>query len=457
MNAKNNISKFLNDFEQYGNKLAIIWKYASYSYSHIITRIDYWQSKLNFIESGTIVGLEGDFSPEAISILFVLISKNSIIVPLDINHSSKNEKKYEIAQIQVLIRIKSENDIEFISKISITPLNTLFKLLKEKDVPGLVLFTSGSSGEPKGAIHDFSKLLSKFEIKRNALCTINFLLFDHWGGLNTLFHILSNGGTVVILENRMPEYVCELIEKYKVELLPTSPTFLNMLILSRAYERKDISSLKIISYGSEPMPENLLKHLNLVFPNIKLQQTYGLIELGVMRSKSEENGSLWVKIGGDGYQTRIVDGILQVKSDSAMLGYLNAESPFTNDGWFITGDSVEVKGEYLKILGRKSEIINVGGEKVFPQEIENVILEIPEISDVMVYGEDNRFTGKIVCAKIFYQGAKEKSEIIKEIKIHCRTHLQQFKIPMKFLFVDKSFENDRYKKTRNINLSHENN
>jgi len=448
MNAESNIANFIADFKSYDEKLAIIWKDNSYSYSYILNRIDYWRNKLTFIESGDIVGIEGDFSPEAIAILFVLIERNAILAPLDINHTNKNEKKYDIAQLQLIIRIKNEDDIEFIQREKINELHEFYKLLKEKHVPGLVLFTSGSSGQPKAALHDFSKLLDKFKIKRKSLRTINFLLFDHWGGLNTLFHILSNGGTVVIVENRTPDHVCELIDKYKVELLPTSPTFLNMLLISRAYERHNLSSLKIISYGSEPMPESLLTHLNKIFPDLKFQQTYGLIELGVMRSKSEDNGSLWVKIGGDGYQTRVVDDLLEIKAESAMLGYLNAPSPFTEDGWFMTGDQVEVDGEYFKILGRKSEIINVGGEKVYPQEVESIILELTELTDVIVYGEDNRFTGKIVCAKVSYQGNEEKSEIIKRIKTHCRLKLQSFKVPVKISLTDSTFESDRFKKNR---------
>ena len=71
--------------------------------------------------------------------------------------------------------------------------------------------------------------------------------------------------------------------------------------------------------------------------------------LGVLRSKSKSNDSLWVKVGGDGYETRIVDGILQIKAESAMLGYLNAPSPFTDDGWFITGDEVLEKDGYIRI------------------------------------------------------------------------------------------------------------
>lgn len=449
MNApQSSVDFFLEDFAQYGNNTAIIWKDTAISYEQILTRIDYWRKKLSTIKSGQVVCLEGDFSPEAIAVLFILIEKGAIVAPMDINHTDKNTRKYDIAQIQTIIRIHDEDNIEFIELEKNIPLNEYYMQVINRQAPGLVLFTSGSSGDPKGALHDFSKLLGKFRTKRKALRTINFLLFDHWGGLNTLFHIMSNGGTVVILENRTPEYVASLIEKYKIELLPTSPTFLNMMMMSRAYEGKDFSSLKIISYGSEPMPENLLTHLHNTFPDIKLQQTYGLIELGVMRSKSENNDSLWVKIGGEGFDTRVVDGILQIKSESAMIGYMNAPSPFTEDGWFITGDSVEVKGEYFKILGRKSELINVGGEKVFPQEVENIIMEMPEISDVIVYGESNPMTGKIVCAKVSYQGNLTKSEVGKLIKTYCRTRLQSFKVPVKINVVSETFESDRFKKNR---------
>lgn len=445
---KSNIDYFLDNFQSYGDKVAIIWKDTSFSYHHIYTRINYWNEKLSEIPMGSIVGLESDFSPETIAILFSLIDRNIIVVPLDIHHSEKNNKKKEIAQLDHLIIVNNEKGIILNVDSNTDKKNELYKIIQKRSVPGLVLFTSGSSGKPKAALHDFSKLLKKFYIPRKALLTINFLLFDHWGGLNTLFHILSNNGTVVILENRTPDYICGLIEKYKVELLPTSPTFLNMLLISRAYERHSIESLKIISYGAEPMPESLLAHLNKLFPKIKLQQTYGLIELGVMRSQSEDNSSLWVKIGGEGYQTRVVEGILQIKSDSAMLGYLNAESPFTEDGWFITGDSVEIKDDYFKILGRKSEIINVGGEKVFPQEVENVILEMPEILDVIVFAENNALTGKIVCAKVKYNGTESKSDIIKRIKTYCRTKLESFKVPIKIELVDDSFESERFKKTR---------
>ena len=452
MNNKNNLELFYSNFLEYGNAEAVIFKNCSYTYNDLADRINYWRLRLGLIKSGNIVGLEDDFSPETIAILFILIEKLAVVVPFDIQHQEKNQRKYSIAQLDIIIRVYDEDNIQIENITDKSTKNTLYSEVINNCSPGLVLFTSGSSGEPKAALHNFTKLLSKFIVKRKALKTINFLLFDHWGGLNTLFHILSNGGTVVVLENRNPDYVCELIEKYAVELLPTSPTFLNMLIMSRAYERFSLKSLKVISYGAEPMPAALLGLLNKIFPEITLQQTYGLIELGVMRSKSEDNGSLWVKIGGEGYKVRVEDNLLEIKSESAMIGYLNAPSPFTEDGWFKTGDSVEVKGDYFRILGRKSEIINVGGEKVYPQEVENAILGFPNVKDVVVYAEKNPLTGNIVCAKINIEKPIEDGKVfIKELKVYCRKNLEPFKIPVKVVIEEGQLFSERFKKTRKIN------
>ena len=195
----------------------------------------------------------------------------------------------------------NENDVITSETVSQQSDNDFYIVIRERKHPGLVLFTSGTSGEPKAAVHDFLVLLDKFKTRRLALRTVNFLMFDHLGGLNTMFYILSNGGVVITTKDRNPEIICKLIEKHKIELLPASPTFLNLLLLSGAYKNYDLSSLKIISYGTEPMSKGTLKRLKIIFPYVKLLQTYGLIELGVMRSKSEKDDSLWVKIGGEGY------------------------------------------------------------------------------------------------------------------------------------------------------------
>ena len=229
---------------------------------------------------------------------------------------------------------------------------------------------------------------------------LTFLLFDHEGGFNTIMHALSSGSMIATLRERSQEEVCNIIEKYKIELLPTSPTFLNMLIISRVYEKYDLSSLRIISYGTKPMPETTLKRLHEIFPDVKLKQTYGLSELGVMSTKSENSESLWMKIGGDGFEMKIVDGILYIRTQSAMLGYLNAPSPFDEEGWFNTKDKVEEKDGYIRILGRTTDLINVGGNKVYPNEVESVLLSFAGVKDAHVYGEANPITGMSVVADV---------------------------------------------------------
>jgi acyl-CoA synthetase (AMP-forming)/AMP-acid ligase II len=242
--------------------------------------------------------------------------------------------------------------------------------------------------------------------------------------------------------------VCALIEEHRIELLPTSPTFLNLLLLSEAYRRYDLSSVKVITYGTEPMPLSTLRRVKELFPGVKLQQTYGLIELGVLRSKSKSDDSLWVKVGGDGFQTRVVDGILQIKAESAMLGYLNAAGPFTEDGYFVTGDAVEVDGEYIKILGRKSEIINVGGEKVYPQEVENAILLFDNVADVIVHAERNLVTGSIVCASVTLKRPEDGKGFAMRLKTFLRQHLHTYQIPVKINVQEAITISERFKKVR---------
>jgi len=443
------INFLLHDFEQFSDLSAIIWKEKEYSYSWLLERIKYWKNKFagQKLKCGAIVALEGDFTPESIACFLSLTANNCIIVPQIYSNHNNIEEKYDIAEVQFIVTI-DEFEAATITKRNSNPNHELNKEIIKRGTPGLILFSSGTSGKPKGAVHDFSKLLEKFKTKRKSLKILNFLLFDHWGGLNTLLHTLSNGGLVITVQDRSPEGISRMIQDYKIEVLPASPTLLNLLLISGAYKNFDLSSLKIISYGTEPMPESTLNALNKLFPEVKLLQTYGLIEVGVMRSKSKNNNSLWVKIGGEGYKIRIVNDLLEIKADSAMLGYLNAPSPFTADGWFMTGDAVEQDGEYIKILGRKSELINVGGEKVYPAEVESVIQELEFITDVEVYGEKNPLSGNIVCARVKVDDPSNFNNFKENIKSHCRSKLERFKVPIKIKMVDQNLHSFRFKKMR---------
>lgn len=442
------IDFMLDVFAKNSEKTAIIWHEKETSYSEL-SKLYKKQFGILTEESvrNKVVSLEADFSPLSVATLLVLIELGCIIVPLTKSVDNKKTRFREIAEVEKIISI-DENDAMSIADTGIAPENSLLKKIKGSTHPGLILFSSGSTGDSKAALHDVIPMLEKFKVPRYAMRSLTFLLFDHIGGFNTLMYNLSNAGCCIMTDKRNPEDICEIISKYNVETLPTSPTFLNLLLLSESYKKYDLSSLSLITYGTEAMPESTLSRIHEIFPNTRLLQTYGLSEIGIMRSKSKSSDSLWVKIGGEGFETRVVDGMLEVKAKSAMMGYLNAPSPFTEDGWFMTGDEVEVDGEYMRILGRKSELINVGGLKVFPTEVESIILTMDGVEDVTVSGESSALTGSIVKARVKISTSETIAGFRKRLRAYCKGKLETYKIPQKVVLVDEMMTGARFKKMR---------
>ncbi len=442
------IDFFLERFRSHPDNEAMIWRDKVYTYRDMLAYVEDDLTKLRKkITTPMVVSIEADFSPHAASLLLALIELNCIIVPLTESVAHKKDEFKDIAQVEATIKLKSDDTFLFETEDRTTD-HELITRLKKENHPGLVLFSSGSTGRSKAALHDFLPLLTKFKVPRKCMRMMTFLLFDHIGGVNTLLYVLSNTGCIITLDSRQPDAVCEKIEKFKAEVLPTSPSFINLLLLSEAYKNHDLSSLKMVTYGTEAMPESTLKRFHEILPDVKLLQTYGLSEIGIMRSKSLSSDSLWVKIGGEDFQTRVVDGLLEIKAKSAMLGYLNAPSPFTEDGWFKTGDEVLVDGEYFRILGRRSEMINVGGQKVFPAEVESVIQEMDGVEDVAVSGEANPMLGNIVKARVKLADDETSSDFKKRMRAFCKGKLESFKVPQKVELIDHMMTGERFKKMR---------
>lgn len=427
---------------------ALVWRGDSYSYRWLLDAMSEWEARLlrDSVGQTDIVSLTADFSPHAIAALLALIDVRSTIVPLTRESVTQDECR-EIAQVTVDVTVDA-GDGASVRRFERVPLHPLYEELWGLNHPGLILFSSGSSGKSKAVLHDCHRVLEKFKTVRRAQRTIAFLGFDHIGGVNTLLHVISNGGTVVTVADRSPAAVCAAIEQHAVQVLPTSPTFLNVLLLSGATERFDLSSLETITYGTEVMPEGTLARLRAAFPRATLLQTYGLSEVGILRSRSESSDSLWVRVGGEGVATRVVDGMLQIQSASAMLGYLNAPSPFTEDGWFKTGDLVEQRDGFYRILGRQSDVINVGGEKVLPAEVEDVLQGVDGVVDVVVYGEPNAIVGHIVVAKVNLTTGETAAQFRTRMVQHCRPRLQPFQMPQRVLVSTEPLHGERYKRVR---------
>lgn len=434
---------------EYGDKNAVVYNDTVYSYRAIE---NYMHKATAFLDENGIIPyssvmLEANYSPWSVAMLFALIKRKCIAVP-SLPETPQKSQMIETAEIQYVI--STSLDGQYISeKISDKiPSHNLLTALRDSGHGGIILFSSGSTGTPKAAVHDTELLLKKYMCKRYSKRTLAILLFDHIGGLDNLFYTISNGGCLIDCNPLTPDEACRLTEKYKAEVFPASPSFLNLLILSEAHKRYDLSSVETVTYGAEVMPQYLLDEVCHIFPNARLLQKYGITEIGTLRSHSESSDSLWVKIGGEGFKTRVVDGMLQIKAESAMLGYLNAPSPFTKDGWFMTGDEVEVKGDYYLIKGRRSEIINVGGQKVYPAEVESVILQMEGVLDAAVSGEKNPILGNIVTAKVHLASDETVKDFTKRMKLFCKDKLQSYQIPQKVTIMQQDFTNARFKKIR---------
>jgi acyl-coenzyme A synthetase/AMP-(fatty) acid ligase len=422
-------------FAAHRDQCALIWDDREVRYGDLLQM---WQQSHDLLTAhsigeGAVVALEADFTPRSVAMLLALIDRSAIVVPL-------------APVAEVGFRLKLTDEVFEMEATGRTAVHPLLRGLSDARRPGLVVFSSATTGKSKAALHDFVPLLEKYKVPRRARRMLSFLLFDHLGGLNTLFFSLSNAGTLLLPKDRTPNAIGRAIARHRIQVLPATPTFLNLLLISEAHAQSDLSSLELITYGTEPMPHSLLERLRQVFSKVEFQQTYGLTELGVLRSKSKSSESLWVKLGGPEFETRVRDGKLEIRARSAMVGYLNAPSPFTEDGWYMTGDLVETDGEYLRILGRDSNLINVGGQKVYPIEVESALLRMPQVGEAVVFGESNAILGQIVTAMVRLTSA----ETAPEFRVRMRQHLHEqglpdFMVPQKVRVSAEPLHSERFK------------
>ena len=425
-------------------KLSGIWKGVNYPFLvHVGQELRFLDIAsqnpvdLSQIKCGDVVAIIGDFNPPSILTLLRLIDLGAIIVPLTNDTANEHEYFFDAALVDVVVKDGA------VKRRTHQRTNKLIEDLRAKKHAGLVLFSTGTTGRPKAILHDLTFFLKRFETPRPTLRTINFLLFDHIGGINTLLHTLFNKGVVVAPEARTVNSILETCRRYDVEVLPTTPTFLRMMLMSGAVPNAVPSSLKVVTYGTERMDQPTLDELCKLLPKIDFRQTFGMSELGILRVKSEARDSLFMKIGGEGVETKVVNNVLQIWSPNRMLGYLNAPSPFDSEGWYDTKDVVEEKSGFYKIVGRVSDIINVGGLKFMASEVERVALEFPNVSLVSAYSRRNPITGEHVELKV--QPLKENLVDKNALMSYLKSKLQPHMVPKRIIIQDVSVGH-RFKK-----------
>ena len=391
---------------------------------------------LSQVRKGDVVAIIGDFNPSSILTLLRLIDISVVVVPLTVETRHEHQYFFDSALVDVVI------DGNAVKRRSCKQKHEFIEKLRELGHAGLVLFSTGTTGRPKAILHDLTIFLKRFETPRPTLRTINFLLFDHIGGINTLLHTLFNKGVVVAPESRTVDSILETCRRFNVEVLPTTPTFLRMMLMSGAVPSKVPNSLRVITYGTERMDQPTLDDLCNLLPGVDFRQTFGMSELGIVRVKSEARNSLFMKVGGEGVETRVVDGVLQIRSSSRMLGYLNSPSPFDNEGWYDTKDVVEVKDGYYKVTGRISEVINVGGLKFMAGEVERIALQFPNVSLVKATPKANPITGQHVelLVQAITERGVDKVALMSFLKDRLQPHMVPKRIQVESVAIGHRFK-----------------
>jgi long-chain acyl-CoA synthetase len=444
----NRFAGFIERLQGYAPLPCVVDGGRAHTYAHLMEEFDRWRRRCDEwkIAPGMAVGLRADYSLPAVAALLALLARNAIValIPRD-----RDPDRY-LADACAHVFLELDSQGEYRLHVRSQPAaHVLLDRLRASGDGGVVIFTSGSTGRPKAALQSLERFLHKFERPGRCYRTLAFLLFDHVAGLDTLFYTLANGGALVLVRRRHPEDVLHAIDVHDVEALPTSPTFLRLLCRAETHGEHDLSSLKIITYGSEPMDLDTLERLNRRFPNVQISQKYGTTETGSPRSVSRGNDSVWLKLKREGVETKVVEGILWIRSEGTMLGYLNAPSAVDEDGWYCTGDLVEVDGEWLRFRGRAADTINVGGEKVAPTEIEQAILELDFVSDAVASGERHSLLGEVVVARVSFRAQViDEQEAAKIIRAHCRQRLGSHSVPVRIDFESGPFASARQKAQR---------
>lgn len=392
---------------------------------------------LSPLRAGDVVALVGDFDAASILTLLRLIDLGVVIVPLTEATAAEHGYFCETALVDWVIRGgRVERRVH-------ADRHALIDGLRDAGHAGLVLFSTGTTGRPKAILHDMTLFLQRFDTPRPTLRTLSFLLFDHIGGLNTLLHTLFNRGVVIAPSARSVSAVLRSCADHAVEVLPTTPTFLRMMLMSGAVPDQVPASLKLITYGTERMDQPTLDALCRLLPAVDFRQTFGMSELGIVRVKSEARDSLFMRVGGEGVQTRVVDGVLQIRSATRMLGYLNALSPFDADGWYDSKDVVEQRaGGWYKVVGRTGDVINVGGLKFMASEVERVALEFPHVSLVKAHSRANPITGQHVELTVQPTEAQavDKDALLQFMRSRLQPHMVPRRVRLETVSVGHRFK-----------------
>jgi acyl-coenzyme A synthetase/AMP-(fatty) acid ligase len=359
-----------------------------------------------------------------LNILKNLSCKQTSII-LDANFSDE-----EIASLDLEVNIeatyvsspdKSINNIRSFISFLQTNKNNLY----------IDIYTSGTTGKPQKITQPLSNIIRSVKIDTQNADDVWAFAYNptHFAGLQVFFQALFNQNSMIYCFHGNFETVAADLYKYSVNRLSCTPTFIKMLI---PFLTQKLPLVKTLTFGGEKFDQNVKTKLLDIFPSARIVNVYA----------STEGGSL---LATDGEYFKIPNrytGLIKIDSGKHLLIHKSLTGVSNRldiqDEWYNTGDLVEYIDDLrFKIIGRSSDIINVGGYKVHPSEVEQVIRQVKDVKDLIVYGRKNSLTGSVIAADIIVNSEADKDTVKKKIIEIAKNSLQEWKMPRILNFVDK--------------------
>lgn len=324
------------------------------------------------------------------------------------------------------------------------------------DTVACLLYTSGTTGQPKGVmlthlnIIDNAVQFARIHFQSSDRLLVAAPLFHCWGLINGVLGIFSVGGTAVVVRRFKAEPILELIESIRPTQFLGVPAMINHLMRSPERSGRDLRSLSVVHCAAAPMPCELIAALRDDW-NVQYAESYGLTEVSPVITTTAPNES---RIGSCGRamgdtELKVVDpegrtvavgevGELWARGTAVSAGYFKRPEAtaevFVADGWFRTGDIVTKDAEgYVYIVDRVKDMINVGGEKVYPRDVEEVLFRHPAVADAVVVAAPDPVLGEVPRAFVALKPGAETSA--EELVTFLRPKLATFKLPRAIEFV----------------------
>jgi acyl-CoA synthetase (AMP-forming)/AMP-acid ligase II len=288
----------------------------------------------------------------------------------------------------------------------------------------ILILTTGTTGDPKGVRHDWHRLaraVRKRDDQRGSRWLLAYNL-NQFAGSQVVLHALTVGATLVAPASGQPRAALEAMHDFGVTHASGTPTFWRFITaLSNEHTLAQLR-LEQITLGGEAVPAQLLDDLQHFFPTAKVSQVYAATEFGSTVSVRDRRNGLPASVlekGEDGaVQMKVVDGELCIRSRAGMIGYFG-QPDVADFEWHLTGDLVEVRDDRVFFVGRKSETINVGGVKVHPLPIEELVSSVDGVKLAHAYGRPNALTGHIVAVDVVANAELNQEDLEDAIRTAC--------------------------------------